>query len=263
MIAYSVNSDNELVRKDAEDKIEKKESLSVDKSAAAGTDSSTEFIFTNKGDSKVSVSVATGYKNVKVDAKPAYTVTDTDSGDILYVFVVGENGSVTSSVDTAVVLDAEAVESKNEDDKTVYTYAVAIDGEETELTFEDEQSFTDGQVFAYVIEGDYAEMAEKEEQNKILTMEEVETVTDDYVVLKDAASKSKQYNLTGDEVIYTITMEYEDKAAFDKGEVDTVTVSEGGSFVAKDEAKEITGSKVVYTVDGDDLVTVFIYENIY
>ena len=246
VIAYSINSNDQLVYKTAKDKIAKVESLTANEDNAAGTSSSTKFVFTDKGDSKVSVSVATGYKNVEIKAAPAWTVTNAD-GDIEYVFVATKNGSVTTDANLAVVLDADAIEEVNEDGDTVYTYVVAVDGSETELTFEDEQSFADGWVIAYEMDGDFAVL---DQDATVMSGKKVTAATDDYFTYD-----GKQYNLGGDETVYTITMEYEDEAAYNAKKVDSVTVSEGGKIEKDDD--------VAFTLNKGDLDIVFVYEYIY
>lgn len=243
VIAYSVNSDDELVYETAKDRVSGPTTLTVDKTHANGTDSKTEFIFTYVDGSKQKVSTATGYKNVNFASKDAYTVKNSD-GDVLYVFVTAKNGSVVSDANLAVILDAEAVEGKNGDDKT-FTYAVAIDGEETTLVFKGSKiaNVEDGDVIAYEMNGDYAEIDDTADYE---TVASVYAATSDYVVFeKDGA----QYNLGGDETVYTITLEYKDETHKD---LESVTVSEGGKIEAKD--------KVVYTLDGSDLDVIYVYE---
>lgn len=244
VIAYSINSDDQLVYKTAKDTISQKD-MSVDKNNAAGTSSSTQFIFAYQDGSAMKVSTATGYKNVNFDAK-SYVVKNSD-GDILYVFVPAKNGSVTTDADLAVVLDAEAVKGENADGDTTYTYAMAVDGKESELTFKDEQDFTEGDVIAYEMDGDYAKL---DTNATVYQATKATAANSDYIVVND-----KQYNLGGEETIYTITMEYKNKTDYTNGNVDTVTVSEGG--------KISKGDMVAYTLDGGDLDMVFVYEYVY
>ena len=250
VIAYSINSDDELVYKTAKDTVSTDSAkITVNENSAAGTSSSTKFIFAYTDDAKVKVSTATGYKNVNINNKDAWTVTNKD-GDILYVFVAAKNDSVTTDANLAVVLDAKATESKNADGDTVYTYDVTVDGEDTTLTFKDSQSFKAGAVIAYEMDGDYAQLDDSAADD--VKSGEVQNATDDYFTVDDV-----QYNLGGDETVYTITMEYEDAAAYDDGNgtPDSVTVSEGGKIEAKD--------NVVFTLYKTDLDVVFVYEYIY
>ena len=247
VIAYSINSDDELVYETAKDSIKPESSLTIDEDKANGTSSSTEFIFAYRDGSKVKVSLATGYKNVDIDAAKAWTVTN-DDHDILYVFVAAKNGSVTTDANLAVIVDASAVVEENDDGDKVYTYAAVVDGEETELTFKKSQSFKDGQVIAYEMDGDYAAIdSDAEVKNGTTT-----AANDDYFTVDGT-----QYNLGGDETVYTITMEYEDEDAYDdgNGDPDSVTVSEGGKIEK--------GDNVVFTLYKGDLDIVFVYEYVY
>ena len=248
VIAYSVNSDDELVYEDAKDNIEPESSLTINEDKANGTSSSTEFIFAYRDGSKVKVSLATGYKNVDISSvEKAWTVTN-DDHDILYVFVAAKNGSVTTDANLAVILDASAVVEENDDGDKVYTYAAVVDGEETELTFKKSQSFKDGQVIAYEMDGDYAAIDSDAEVEDGTTT----AANDDYFTVGGT-----QYNLGGDETVYTITMEYENEDAYDdgNGDPDSVTVSEGGKIEK--------GDKVVFTLYKDELDIVFVYEYVY
>ena len=223
-------------------------SLTINEDKANGTSSSTEFIFAYRDGSKVKVSLATGYKNVDISSvEKAWTVTN-DDDDILYVFVAAKNGSVTTDANLAVIVDASAVVEENDDGDKVYTYAAVVDGEETELTFKKSQSFKDGQVIAYEMDGDYAAIdSDAEVENGTTT-----AANDDYFTVDGT-----QYNLGGDETVYTITMEYEDEDAYDdgNGDPDSVTVSEGGKIEK--------GDKVVFTLYKDELDIVFVYEYVY
>ena len=248
VIAYSINSDDELVYEAAKDTIKPESSLTINEDKANGTSSSTEFIFAYRDGSKVKVSLATGYKNVDISSvEKAWTVTN-DDDDILYVFVAAKNGSVTTDANLAVIVDASAVVEENDDGDKVYTYAAVVDGEETELTFKKSQSFKDGQVIAYEMDGDYAAIDSDAEVEKGTTT----AANDDYFTVDGT-----QYNLGGDETVYTITMEYEDEDAYDdgNGDPDSVTVSEGGKIEK--------GDKVVFTLYKDELDIVFVYEYVY
>ena len=251
VIAYSINSDDELVYKTAKDDISDETTVTVNEDNAAGTSSSTKFIFAHQDGSSIKVSTATGYKNVDVASAKAWTVTNSDD-DIVYVFVGAKNGSVTTDANLAVILDADAIEEENEDGDIVYAYVVAVDGEETELTFEDSQTFKAGEVIAYEMDGDYAVIDEDTD----VTTADVASATDDYFTVS-----STQYNLGGDEIVYTITMEYEDEAAYNNGTgtPDAVTVSEGGKVEADDDSV----IDVAFTLDKGDLDIVFVYEYIY
>ena len=99
------------------------------------------------------------------------------------------------------------------------------------------------------MDGDYAVIDSDADVTKD---QKVTAATDDYFTVG-----GKQYNLGGDETVYTITMEYEDEAAYDSGNgtPDSVTVSEGGK-IEKDDT-------VTFTLYKTDLDVVFVYEYIY
>ena len=247
VVAYSINSDDQLVIEESVDEI-KKVTLTADKNTAAETSSATEFIFVYTDGSSKKVATATGYKNVKIEGKTAWTITNDDE-DILYVFVAGKNGSVTTDANLAVVLDAAAAQGKNDDGDKTYTYSVAIDGVESELTFKTNMGFKDGAVIAYEFDDDWAVIDSDAEY----TESAVKAATDDYITVVEDG-KNVQYNLTGDEVIYTIVMEYED-GIVSADTLDSVVVAEGGE-IEKDD-------NVVYTVDDDAIETIFVYEIVY
>jgi len=250
LVAYSVNSDDELVVETGKNTVATQAKTgSVDKNDAKianglNTSSTTEFIFIDKGTSKVKVTTNTGYKNVDINEAPIWTVAD--GSDVLYAFVIAKETGVKSDAKLAVVLDAEAAEEENEDGDIVYTYAVVVDGEETELTFENEQKFTKGVVYAYEMDGDYAVL----DKDTTIYKKNVKAANDDYMIVteKDAEGQDiqVQYNL-GDETLYTVTRDY-DGTDFD------VTVSEGGKIE--------TGNWVYYTLDGDNLDLVFVINDI-
>ena len=259
VIAFSTNSDKELVVKTAKDDISAAQNnIAIDKNSAQGTDSNTKFVFVyqKSGDNKIKTSVATGYKNVSVEkGSVVYTVTNSDD-DITLVFVNSgtKDNQYSSDAMYAVILDKNATVANNSDGDKVYTYSVAIDGEETTLTFENEQSFTKGQIITYTMGSEYAELDET------LTQSQAGASTKDYVTLG-----GKQYNLGNDEKVYTVTVEYKksakvdpDAAGFDPaahiGDIDTVTVSEGGKADKDD--------YVCYGLDGTDLDVLFVFDYI-
>ena len=265
VIAFSINSDKELVYEAAKDTIatSKNTTAVIDKTHAQGTDSSTQFIFTWAKNSTQKVETKVGFKNVDIDASKTgyWTVTNSD-GDILYVFVSGENATISSDAKLAVLLDNEANISENKDGDEVYTYAVAINGEETTLTFKDGDKLSDskyvkGYVFAYTVDGDYAKV-DATETGKINNTT-AKTATKDYFTNQS----DDQFNLADADAIYTITVEYKKSAKVDvyastfvpaknTGNIDTVTVSEGG--------KVDKGDYVTYTVDSNNLKVLFVYD---
>ena len=255
VFAFSTNSDKELLLEKAKDTIKQTDEL-IGKNNAYGTDSDTSFVFVYKDGSKMKTSVATGYKNVKVAAgSDVYTVTNSND-DIILVFVDGgaNDNKYTSSKMYAVVLDKNATVTKNKDGDKVYTYSVSIDGEDTTLTFENSQNFVKGQIFSYTQGTDYAEV------DSTLTLKQAGSSTKNYVTLD-----GEQYNLGEDESVYTVTVEYKKSAnvnpdangfnpASHTGDIDTVTVSEGGKADKDD--------YVMYGLDGGDLDVLFVFDYI-
>ena len=255
-VAYSINSDKELVIETPDDTQAGPFNAKIDKdNVLFGTQgdnkyratSETQFIFAYQDGNKMKTSVSTGYKNVSIESSANIYVYADEDGYALYAFVDAKNGSLTSDELLAVLLDSEPSISKVDGDK-IFTYTVAIDGEETELSFKSElaSSIAEGDAFNYVMDGDYAKDANETD----IKSAEVVANNADYIILNNGA----RFNW-GTETIYTITLEYKDEAAYDEGKIDTVSVSEGG--------KIDQGDKVVYTVDGEDLDVIFVYEYVY
>ena len=269
--AYSVNSDDQLVKENAKDAINGG-ALSVNKDAANGTSGATEFIFAYRDGSSQKVATATGYKNVKfaaVDANEdgeldanAWTITNVD-GDILYVFVAAKNGSIATDANLAVVTDAAFDKGENEDGDDTYTYAVVIDGEESALTFKSNMGFYDGQVIAYEFEGDWAVI---DTDVRVQNDSNVLKATDDYIVLAaydelTSTVVNTQFNLTGDEVMYTITKVYDDADGDNNpeaGELEEILVSEGADVEGRTATE--AGSNVYFVIDDDAIDTLFVVE---
>ena len=248
VMAYSVNSDDQLVYETAKDAIAGG-ALTFNKGAANGATSATEFVFVNQTASAVKVKLATGYKNVNI-AQTGYTVTNAD-GKVLLVFANGVNGSITSDANLAVVTDATPSVSENADEDATYTYAVVTEGVESELTFKAPQAFTKGQVIAYEFDGDWA-VIDTDVTAATLTKKAVQNANEDYIKVTGDA---KQYNLTGEEEIYTSQMEYKD-GVVSAATLDKVTVYEGAEIDKLDE--------VIYTVTNDgDIDVLFVYEIVY
>ena len=136
------------------------------------------------------------------------------------------------------------------DGTNYYAYAVVINGEESTLTFKGtDPKVAKGAVKAYYLDGEYAKLEEAGKQPT--EVKSVSSATKDYI---DFDGK-KQYNLGGDETIYTITLEYKDETNFKAGKIDTVTVSEGGTVEA--------GDTVVYTLKDSKLNLVFVFDYVY
>ena len=238
VVPYTINDDDEfeIVKAGSKVSIEtlKGESISKNDADASGIDvlSSTEFIFVNWDDNKLKVNTATGYKNVSIASKDMVVVAD--DGEAAFIFVVGENGKLTTDTKYAVILDAEA-EEWTEDKKDRFTYTVAIDGEEEELTSATALKVSDGDVIAYALEDDL--MVDV----KVLTAVEVTSANEDYF------RAGARYEYNDDAELYTITMEYTDEE-LDNVTVDTTAVIE-------------EGDKVIVVLDSDDdLAIVFVYD---
>ena len=261
VIAYSLNSDKELVYETAKDTISAKiAQATFKKDKASGTDSDTQFVFCYVDGSKQKVSTAVGYKNVNVANVPAYTIKNSD-GDILYVFVTAKNGSVASDDSLAVILDKTPTQTKKGND-TIYTYKVAIDGEETTLSFKKgdapKGTLNKGDVIVYAMDGDYA-TANSADIDTTLYSANAYEATKDYVSIKSGSSDPVQYNLSDAKAIYTINVELKSD-----GSIDSVYVTEGadidGATFNDNGTIKVNGSKLAYTLDDDKLDVLFVYD---
>ena len=256
VIAFSINSDGELVLETEKDTINNKVTKTIDKTHAAGTDSDTQFIFAYADGSKFKTSTATGYKNVSVKDQQVCTVTNKD-GDYLYVFVGVKNGTLSSDVQYAVVTDGKASKTKAGDD-TFYSYDAIINGEESTLTFKTstDPKLTKGAAYAFELDG------KNVKDNKVtpLNFAKVTAGTKNYVEVGGT-----QYNLDDDvKAIYTVTLEYKSEAAYNEAiktatlglaDLDSVTVSEGADIDNE--------SWVAYNVDGSDLDVLYVVDFVY
>ena len=260
VIAYSLNSDKELVYETAKDTISAKiAQATFKKDKASGTDSDTQFVFCYVDGSKQKVSTAVGYKNVNVANVPSYTIKNSD-GDILYVFVTAKNGSVASDDSLAVILDKTPTQTKKGND-TIYTYKVAIDGEETTLSFKKgdapKGTLNKGDVIVYAMDGDYA-TANSADIDTTLYSANAYEATKDYVSIKSGSSDPVQYNLSDAKAIYTINVELKSD-----GSIDSVYVTEGADIdgtTVNDQGQTVNGSKLAYTLDDDKLDVLFVYD---
>ena len=256
VIAFSINSDGELVLETAKDTIKNNVTKTIDKTHAAGTDSDTQFIFAYADGSKFKTSTAAGYKNVSVKGQQVCTVTNKD-GDYLYVFVGVKNGTLSSDVQYAVVTDGKASKTKDGKD-TFYSYDAIINGEESTLTFKTstDPKLTKGAAYAFELDG------KNVKDNKVtpLNFAQVTAGTKNYVEVGGT-----QYNLDDDvKAIYTVTLEYKTADAYKEAtkgttltfaDLDSVTVSEGADIDNK--------SWVAYNVDGSDLDVLFVVDFVY
>ena len=256
VIAFSINSDGELVLETEKDTIKNNVTKTIDKTHAAGTDSDTQFIFAYADGSKFKTSTATGYKNVSVKGQQVCTVTNKD-GDYLYVFVGAKNGTLSSDVQYAVVTDGKASKTKDGKD-TFYSYDAIINGEESTLTFKTstDPKLTKGAAYAFELDG------KNVKDNKVtpLNFAQVTAGTKNYVEVGGT-----QYNLDDDvKAIYTVTLEYKTEDAYKEAtkgttltfaDLDSVTVSEGADIDNE--------SWVAYNVDGSDLDVLFVVDFVY
>ena len=251
--AYSINDDGEFVvekfNKDIDVDYVAAKDVKIDKKNAEvdGIDvlSSTEFIFAewNKKGTKLTVETATGYKAVSVVNEDIVVISE--DGEALFVFVEAGNGNLTSDKEYAVLLSADYEIDWDDDDKALYTYSVAVDGEEIELTLKEAQiKLPAGTIFTYEMDGNYAtEITAVEGKVKVTA------ANDDYF----RAGARYEY---GEEELYTITLDFEDEAAYEKNDVDSVDVAEGGEIEKGDEVV------LVKNADGD-LEIIFVFEYIY
>ena len=256
VIAFSINSDGELVLETEKDTIKNNVTKTIDKTHAAGTDSDTQFIFAYADGSKFKTSTATGYKNVSVKGQQVCTVTNKD-GDYLYVFVGVKNGTLSSDVQYAVVTDGKASKTKDGKD-TFYSYDAIINGEESTLTFKTstDPKLTKGAAYAFELDG------KNVKDNKVtpLNFAQVTAGTKNYVEVGGT-----QYNLDDDvKAIYTVTLEYKTEDAYKEAtkgttltfaDLDSVSASEGADVDSK--------SWVAYKVDGSDLAVLFVVDFVY
>ena len=249
VVAFSINSDGKFVQKTPKDSIVanvatatvNKTSPVVDNSKVATN--STNFIFVYDSDG-YKTKTAVGYKNVSVTSAPMTTIYNSDN-EALYTFVGAQNG-FKSDTKLAVVLDKEP-SATSADGDTFNTYTVAIGGEETTLTFKN-ATLTGpyaGMVFAYQMNGDYAEIDTAEGASGYLTEKFVFTKGDGYFGSKLATGNTSAtgdaYLSTAEAKVYTITIEFKnstDKASYDTNHTaispESITVSEGATFDADD-----------------------------
>ena len=239
VVPYTINDDDEFEVVKAGSKIEidaVNDSVSKTDADIDGIDvlSTTEFVFCDyDAEDKVwDVETATGYKNVKIAEEDMIVVSD--DGEAVYVFVIAANGKLTTDTAYAVILDAEA-EEWTEDKKDRYTYIVAVDGEETELTSATALKVEDGDVISYELEDDLMINV------KVLDTKTVTSANEDYF------RAGARYEFNDDVELYTITMEYTD------GDLDYVAV-DNDAVIEKDD------SVIVILDSDDDLAIVFVYE---
>jgi hypothetical protein len=172
-------------------------------------DASTEFVFieVNATKATVGVSAKTGYKNVDFK-QDAYVISAKNVAKT--VFVEGGEEEPESEVLYAVLLDDEPINTKTASGADRYTYTVAIDGEESELTFKAALSGIDvGEVFAYEVSGGVAKAATLD-----LKSGKVGVATADYFYVEGTDT---QFSLASGAKLYTITIATDGSATVDAG----------------------------------------------
>jgi len=255
VVAFSLNSDGKFVQKTPKDSIVtapgtatvKKTAPVVDNSKVATNETGFVFVYTSGDD--VKVKTATGYKNVDVSSATMTSVYNSDN-EALYTFIAANN-SYKTDTKLAVVLD-KTPSVTTDDGDTFNTYAVAVDGAETKLTFKN-ATLTNpyaGMVFAYTMDGSNAKVDTSEDDGATdyrfssgYAIENfVKTKGEGYFGTKNSSNSIvDDYLSTAEAKVYTITIEFKNEAAKDAyvsnhvtASVESVTVSEGASFDVND-----------------------------
>ena len=210
-VAYNINKDDEfeVVEADGDYKYvvgaeldKDNKSLKID-GEKVYANSKTEFVFMSSKKNVWTVTTATGIKNVEID-NDVFVIYDED--EMTTVFVMGKDMGLTVEADTeyAIVMDAAAEITENDDEELVYTYVVYADGEETELTFEKAQDFEVNDLVAYKMDGEYAELA----KNELVTLT-IAYIGEDFIEVVD--EDGNVFEVTADDAdVYSVT-EVEDK----------------------------------------------------
>ena len=260
LVAFTTNSDKQFVLAKEKDVLGYATTATVDKTHPVvgdkiATDDTTFVFVKDNGKGVYKTSVATGYKNVSIKEKSAYTVSNKD-GKVLYCFVAADNGNVTTAADLAVLLSKTPTETKTADGDTIYTYDVVIKGETTTLSFKGttiSEAF-DGKVIAYKMVNNYAELDDRAD---LLKSDKIDKAGSDYFTVGGT------YYGTADAAVYTVTVEFKNEAQKDayvsdpdSVNVQSVTVSEGATY-DKDET-------VYYTVSNTNVANnVYVVEFVY
>ena len=163
VVAYSINKDDELEVEASNYVIAAvKGDLSKDAKSVATNDgkvygtSKTEFVFAAWDDDKMVVTTNTGIKNVEIENADMFVVYDDEDLEALTVFVLAEDDGIESDAQYAVMIDNNYTYTEDDDDNTYYTYTVFVNGDEADMTFETAVDLEEGEVFAYIMDGDYA-----------------------------------------------------------------------------------------------------------
>ena len=274
VVAYSINADGKFVLETAKDSIAaagqtgsvSKTDPVADSSKVATDDTVFVFVYTD-ANGKYVTKVVTGYKNVTVSGVAMQSVYNEDN-EAIYTFVGTSNGAVTTDAKYAVLLSATPVVTENADEDVIYTYDVAIDGEETTLSF----NYTDGYSVASAFAGKVIAYKLVDGYAQIDTSITSGNMTSGVATKSDVASKGAGYFMVGstymstvDAEVYTITVEfdnttsetnYKSAPATTSGyTVESIVVSEGATFDAGDwvyytvASGETNVADVVYVVE--------------
>lgn len=251
VIAYSINKDGEIEAEATDYEIEAAKAVLKNKAGFKSVEidgvnvyanSKTEFVFAawNSKD-KMVVTTATGIANVNIDGNvvAVYEVEDgktTATADL--IFVLAEDEGLESDTDYAVILDSAYAYTENDDDEAEYTYSVFANGEETELTFQDELDVADGDVIAYFMDGDYAVEDDSDLDEGTVTYE-----GEGFIEIDGA-----EFTEADDIEIVTITTVLDAEGEYDYTEAD-------------DSGKLKKDAKVLFSAnDDDEIEIVFILE---
>lgn len=249
---YKLNADGELeTGVNSDIKGFEKKTAKIDKDVTKVGDyylsSSTEFVFV-KADSKLTTSVATGYKNVNIAAGTEYWVGyDKDSMAVI-VFVADEAANVADEA-ANFLLDADYSTSKNSDKELVYTYDVMIDGEETTLETKDNTLFAAleaGDRFSYESSKGYVTDVTKVNANDSFT---VTKVVESFVY-----GGTEAYEVENDTVIYKLS----DVDGYELGAADNGTVAD---FTVVDSVAKDNVVRVYLDASGDVAYIVIIVKD--
>ena len=241
---YTINSNGEIVKAQYNEAINSIASgeggVTIGKNNAKVLNkymtSDTKFVFVDTTKNKLTVSTATGYKNV--DTKTGANVTlifDKETNNVLLAFVGGKVAA--SETNYAILADAVPGIGGTASNKT-YTYAVVGAGTTTELVADKDTVFSGiavGDRFSYVIEDGKVKNVEKVANTTKVTGT-IKAMNDDYIVVDN-----------GDALTVSADCEYFLKDA------DTNTVAAGAAAKVDDQVIVYTNGKT-----GSDLKVVAI-----
>jgi len=252
--AYSID-DGEIEFEKAGEEVASTKVVELDKNTmnvgAVYANSATEFVFVSEDDNKIVVTTATGIKNVNIDNATIWYTYDKDDKDMLTVFVLAEEAELEIDAEYAILLDDVYSEDVNADDDkdTDYTYTVAIDGEETTLTFKDEalKGLAIGAIFTYEMEGDFAVDAKVVAAAPLTAAKNVDRVGEDFYLIAGT-----EYTLADDAEEYTVTFVFDEDAKADETSMDWVDEIEveTSATLKKD-------AKVVIVANSDDEIEAY------